>query len=375
MQKNLKLSVLSLAMASVLTGCSTVDKIIGNDDSGRDYDKQLVKELEIPKNLFNPARTQLDSNLALEAAANQAEQKASNQGVPSFSAENLSIESNLSERWLEISGMQADAVWNGLKKYLVTSGFQIEQERIDIGILKTNFIPRTEIVPASEMGPLTKLLNSWRPEVADGVLDKFVVRVEQNPANQNIRVYLNHSMMVDAGTYTGDGTEGGSGTSSSWKLRPYSPVIESEALYQLMVFFGSSSEQALSQVQISENRVEIVDGDEFNGLKFDAGVDESWTYVQAMIYRADWNVESIDTIGKSINIRVPDTLRGEESLFNKLAFWKESARTVVPEVVKLKLSEASASKSLLMVSALEGEQPLKAEQRKYLFESLGFLAK
>lgn len=372
MQTKFTLSVLSVALVGALSGCSTVDKIVGNDDSGRDYDRQLVKELEIPKNLFNPARTQLDSNLALSAAEKQVMQKTAEKGVPNFKADNLKIESNLSERWLEISGMDSDTVWSGIKKYLVTSGFNIDQERKDIGILKTNFLKRTEIVPATEMGPITRLLNAWRPEVADGVLDKFVVRVEKNPANNNLRVFLNHSMMVALGQVVGLEDET---NKSSWKLRPYSPVMESEALYQLMVYFGSSTEQALSQVKISENRVEIIDGEEFNGLKLDAGSDEAWTYVQAMVYRANWDIENIDTVRQTLQVRVPENLRGEESLFNKLAFWKESDATIVPEMVTLKLSSEGNSKSLLVVKAIDGDVPLTANQRKYLFESLGFLAK
>jgi len=371
MRSNTKLIALALLSTTVLSGCSSIGSLLESDDDYRAQDRQIAKELEIPKNLFNPVQAKAQLPAALEQVEIQRQQMAQSQTIPQFQAEGVAIKSNLSERWLEISNADAATVWDGLKRFFVSSGFSIEQERKDIGIMKTNFQKREAIVPQSEMGPLTRMFNSWRPEMADGVLDKFIVRVENADA-QTLKVYFNHSMMTNSDMTVVTGEEGEA--RGNWTLRPYSPVMESEVLYQAMVFFGSSTERAMAQLQTSENRVEVVDGDEFSGVRFKAGIGQSWTYVQAMVYRAGWDVSNVDTDRNTLWVKVPENLRGEESIISKLAFWRDDVSTKLPPVVKLILSSDDKQSSTLSASVDEGQTPLTPEQRKYIFDSLGLLA-
>jgi len=368
--KTFVLSTSVLAMS--LSGCSTISNMFGSDGSYRDNEGKLVKSLEMPPNLFNPAKPKTEMSLALEKAEQDAlAEQDQYDYIPNFKAKGLAIQSNLSERWLEIDSTNSEQVWASLKRYFASSGFAISEERKDIGVMKTDYLARTELVPLDDVGPITKMLNSWRPELADGVYDKFTARVETDVAAGLVRVYINHSEL-----YSPDANEARE-IDRQWRIKPYSPVMEAQALYQAMVFFGSSSEKALAQLKVSEQMVEMLDGEELEGLAFRANMDKSWSYLQAMIYRASWSIDKVKASHNELWVQVPKTVKEDDSFLSSLAFWRDSGKKALPDLVRLKLtqSETEAQKVVLTVSAPEGASTLNVEQRRYIFESLGLLVK
>lgn len=358
-------------MALSLSGCSTVSNMFGSDGSYRDSEAKMVKTLEVPPNLFSPANPKTEMSLALKKAEQDTlAEKDQYDYIPNFKAKGLSIKSNLSERWLEVQSTNSEQVWSSLKRFFAGLGYGIAEERKDIGIMKTDYLERTELAPLKNVGTITKLLNSWRPELADGVYDKFIARVETVPGNGTVRIYINHNML-----YSPDANEARE-IDRQWRIKPYSPVMEAEMLYQTMVFFGSSSEKALAQLKITENMVEVVDGEEFDGLAFRANLEQSWGYLQAMIYRAGWSIDKVKASHNELWVKVPKTIKEDDSLLSSLAFWRESGKKALPDLLKLKLkqSEKESEKVILTVSAPEDASPLNEKQRRYIFESLGLLA-
>jgi outer membrane protein assembly factor BamC len=258
----------------------------------------------MPPNLFNPGKAKSNLSLALaQAEQDVLAQQDSYDHIPNFKADGLSIQSNLSERWLEIDSMNSEEVWSGLKRFLESAGFTVDDERKDIGVMKTKYLQRSELVPLDDVGPLTKMLNSWRPELAQGVYDKFVARVETDLNANNTRVYFSHHML-----YSPEANETRD-LGDRWRIKPYSPEMEAQALYQAMVFFGSSSEKALAQLKVTEKMVEIVDGEEFRGLSLRADLEKSWSYVQAMVYRANWQMDKVRIAEHKMWIKVPDSAK------------------------------------------------------------------
>ncbi len=367
-----KTVVLTTSLATLgLSGCSTISNMFGTDGSYREDEAKLVKQLEMPPNLFNPAKPQTEMAAALQKAEQDAlAEKDTYDYIPNFKAKGISINHNLSERWMEISTQNSEQVWSSLKRFFVSKGFAIEVERKDIGLLKTDFIKRTELANLEDVGALTKLFNSWRPTVADGIYDKYTARVATDVEKGTVKIFINHSEM-----WSPDANEARE-IDRQWRLRPYSPVMEAAALYQAMVFFGSSSEQALAQLKITEQNVEIVEGEELQGLAFRTSMDQAWSYLQAMIYRAAWNIDSVKTVNNELWVQVPASLREEDGFLSGLAFWRDAGEKNLPEKVRLKLeqSETDAEKVILTVKEPEGETPLNEAQRKYIFESLGLLA-
>ena len=366
-----KTLVLTSSLAALgLSGCSTISNMFGTEGSYREDEAKLVKQLEMPPNLFNPAKPQTEMSLALLKAEQDAlAQKDQYDHIPNFKAEGLRINSNLSERWIEIKSQNSEQVWSSLKRFFIAQGFAIETERKDIGVMKTDFLARTESAIMEDVGPITRLLNSWRPTLADGIYDRFTARVETDPAQGIVKVYMNHSEM-----WSPDANEARE-IDRQWRLRPYSPVIEAQGLYQALVFFGSSSEKALAQLKITEQKVEVVEGEELEGLAMRTSMDQAWSYLQAMIYRAAWSIDNVKASHNELWVRVPESVRKDDSFLSSLAFWRDSGKKALPEVVKLMLtaSESDSEKVLLTVKASEGNTPLNEDQRRYVFESLGLL--
>jgi outer membrane protein assembly factor BamC len=355
-----------------LSGCSMFQNSENTyQNNYRDSETEIVQTLEMPPNLFNPgqAKSQLAETLALLEQDKKLEQSGHNH-IPTFKADGLSIKSNLSERWLEIESIESEQVWQNIKQFLQSFGFTIAEERKDIGVLNTEYLKRTELVPQDDVGLITKLLNSWRPELAEGIFDKFVVRIETDINATVTRVYFSHHML-----YSPEVNETIEG-SERWKIKPYRPEMEAQALYQAMVFFGTSRNKALAQLNVSEQMVELVEGEEFSHLVLRASLDKGWSYLQAMIYRANWQVNQTDSTLYSLWVEVPTVVKQEKSLLSSLAFWRSSEQQDLPDVVKLQLrvSEDDAKKTLLTVQSTDDATPLKGSQRRYIFESLGLLA-
>jgi outer membrane protein assembly factor BamC len=366
-----KVAISTSLIAMSLSGCSTTTGMFGSDSEYRDSEGKVVQNLEMPPNLFNPGKAKSNLSLALaQAEQDVLAQQDSYDHIPNFKADGLSIQSNLSERWLEIDSMNSEEVWSGLKRFLESAGFTVSDERKDIGVMKTKYLQRSELVPLDDVGPLTKVLNSWRPELAQGVYDKLVARVETDVNANKTRVYFSHHML-----YSPEANEARD-LGDRWRIKPYSPEMEAQALYQAMVFFGSSSEKALAQLKITEKMVEIVDGEEFQGLSLRADLEKSWSYVQAMVYRANWQMDKVRIAEHKMWIRVPDSAKKEDSFLSSLAFWKDTGKADLPEVVELQLttSEKDATQTILTVKTTEVNNPLNVQQRRYVFESLGLLA-
>ncbi len=367
--KTVVISTSLLAMS--LSGCSTIKGMFGSEGNYRDSEGKVVQNLEMPPNLFNPGRAKSNLSLALaQAEQDTLAEQDSYDHIPNFKAEGVSIQSDLSERWLEIESTNSEEVWAGLKRFFESVGFVVAEERKDIGVMKTEYQQRSELVPLNDIGPLTKLLNSWRPELAQGVYDKYITRVETDVTGQKTRVYFSHHML-----YSPDANEARE-LGDRWRIKPYSPVMEAEALYQAMVFFGSSSEKALAQLKISEKMVEIIDGEEFQGLSLRADLEKSWNYVQAMVYRANWQIDKVRLAERQMWVQVPESAKKEDSFFSSLAFWKSAGKADLPDVIELQLttSETDPTQTILKANSAEDNKPLNAEQRRYVFESLGLLA-
>lgn len=358
----------TLIVSVGLSGCSTVKGLFGSDDDYRQNQEKMVQNLEMPPNLFNPAKTQNATSLALldaERKALAAKRSSESGKIPTFQADGLRILSNLSERWLEIDSNDSQMIWGQLNQFFNSLGYKIDQERKDIGIMKTAFLERSEVTPTYDQGPITRLLNSWRDQYAVGIYDRFTARVEQ--ADATVKIYFAHHMMYSE---EANKTVGGG---DNWSLKPSNPVMEAEALYQAMVFFGSTPEKALAQLAATEKKVEVVDGEEFAGLNVQAGFDETWDYLQSAVYRAGWDIAKVNQSKGSVIVKVPETARNEESFLSRLAFWKDKDKTAIPENLVMNVKSEEAGKSFIEVKAPEGESSLNAEQRRYIFESLGLL--
>uniref|UniRef100_Q31FD0 Outer membrane protein assembly factor BamC n=1 Tax=Hydrogenovibrio crunogenus (strain DSM 25203 / XCL-2) TaxID=317025 RepID=Q31FD0_HYDCU len=375
----------AISFSFLVTGCSSTPSSQKNADSVLDYDadtsyrdteKSLSKDLAVPPNLFLPSKKQDEFDIAISKASTLEEEY---RYIPTYRADNLMVKSNLSERWLEIKGMSSEKVWQGVQSFLVSLGMPVKEARKDTGFIRTEFVPRKELVPLDDQGPLTKLLNSWRPELADGLYDRLIAQVEYDADKDVTRVYFHHYVVSDPSV--ADSEDAAVVVDSGWKVKPYNPLIEAEALYQAMIFFGASQGESLKAIQMTQNQVHSEQDDATNGLKVDASPAETWSYLKAMLYRSGWFYEHIKPVTKEVWVIVPESARKENSLGSKLAFWRsdDDAEKYIPKRIKFTVETLNeqtpdrSSGSLLKVETAEASEPLTREKRHYIFESLGLL--
>lgn len=372
---------LALAAACVLTlsGCASMGGSSADASADEDYrlnSGTLARTLETPPDLFAPSQNAEGLQQFIKEVAAGKEY----QFVPTYRAQSVSVKSNLSERWLEIRTGDSQKVWEGVLEYLQSVGLKVSEARKDIGLIKTQFQLREQRVPLAATPGLTGVLNKLSPVLANGILDRFVVQVESDAAKGVVRVYFRHHMMVNAEfkqTALGEDMNG-------WQLRPYDPRMEAESLYEAMIFFGSKTETARQQLAATEQMMAVSkDADaekRFTGVSFKAAVDESWRYVKAQVYRANWQVDTLNNEQYVMVIKVPEQVQDDTSTLGKLAFWK-TASDLAAERIPAKLvlrftkmkAEAGADQTLVKVYAQQSNTPLTADKQRYIFEALGLL--
>ena len=366
-----------LAMTTGMSGCSSLskafnwgDSVWGSDRDYRQTEAGLADALDVPPSLVKP-RTQDSLALLNAREAAMFEQgklpsqvaQLSKRDIPSYKAKGVAVRGNLTARWLALEGVSADTVWEGVQRFLRSLGYEIKEANRATGIIRTAYLPRKEIVPMVDVSPLTRLLNKWRPEVAEGAMDRFTVHVTAKGDSRQAQVLFHHHQVFKQSDDNID----------VYTVKPYDPVKELEMLYQSAIFFGASKEAALKQVQVSAHTVEIVQGSELRGLKLHAPLSESWAYLQSMIWRADWNVEKVMPERHQMVVNLQPE-KEKEGFWSKLAFWRK--RNNLPEQVILTLAplKGQPNMTLLTVDPVEATTPLTADQRKAIFRQLGLLA-
>ncbi|WP_024850761.1 outer membrane protein assembly factor BamC [Hydrogenovibrio kuenenii] len=376
----LKRAAVIMMAAFFLASCSSTasknanDVLNNYDDTDyRTTETKLAPNLEVPPNLLAPRAAPDGFAQALK------EEKADEpkQTIPTYKAQNIKVESNFSERWLVIKSLSSDQVWKGVTAFLTSSGFKIKESRKDIGLIKTDFTPRKEIVPPDAMSSITRVLNSWRPELATGGYDRVTARIVYDADKNETRVYFYNTTIYDA-TSINDNDSITVEDATGWRIRHYSPLAEAVTLYQALIFFGTSQEDALKQIQSVEQQRQLVGGDsEFEGVLFNADKDTVWNYLIAMVYRSGWQIDHMKPKSYALWVKIPEGLKKDKSFMSKLAFWKSDG-VAKPVVVKLSLSDvkdAKTTQSLLRVQALESATPLNADQQKAIVQSMGLLTK
>lgn len=353
------LKLVGLAFVLIgLAGCSTLSDVYNGDDDYRVQEAQLAKKLEMPPNFVernnsSPVLTQQVVSADLSEV----------ETIPSYQLDGLTVKSNLVERWLEFDGIDAKQVWTGLQQFIQKQGFKVDEERLDIGLITTQYLARSEQAPVEqELGKISRMLNSWRPELVSGIYDRFSIQLIEDSETDKVKVTFRHHMML----------ADSSANATDWVLRPYDPMMESIALYQAMIFFGATQLQAIEAIETAVYYQENLDGEELAGLVLAASRSQSWDYLQSMIYRGDWQVKSTKPTVYEVWVVAP-----KSSISSKGFFARLFSRDAGPDLVRLKLSQhdANPDQTLLSLAVEEGQRPLTPEQRRKILTALGLLEK
>lgn len=324
---NRKLSVTLVALSIGVGGCSTSML----DSKKIDYKSaKQVSTLEIPPDLTAPSRddryTVPDSaprgvatysNYSTDRAS---QPQTSGPEVLPVSKDNIRIERAGAQRWLVVPGTP-EALWPQIKDFWIESGFILNIDRPEIGVMETDWAEDRAKIPQD-------WLRSTIGRVFDGLWstslrDKFRTRIEEGKEPGTVEVFISHRGVEEV--FTSQAQE-----RTSWQPRPSDPELEAEMMSRLMIRLGVEEARAAEIVQaepVSERARLTAVG---NGVKLevDESFDRAWRRVGLALDRLGFAVEDRDRTQGLYFVRYidPDAGSGQEApgMLSKLAFWRSS---------------------------------------------------
>jgi len=321
---------MTLALASALAGCSTVENFLQGDKL--DYRSQSAKTspLEVPPDLtqlqrdgrYAPAGGSVSASSyqsgagAAAAAAAPATTQSSSSVAPNALGE-MRVVREGNQRWLVVP-MPADQLWPQLREFWTERGFNLVIDNAQAGVMETDWAENRAKIPQD-------IVRRTIGRVVDGLYDtgerdRFRTRVERN--GEITEVYISHRGMVE--NLIGDRTS----QTTVWGPRPSDPGLEAEILTRLMVKLGTkdaATKETVAKVAVPPTSTAPVRARAVPGqpaLQVDEGFDRAWRRVGLALDRGGFTVEDRDRAGGLYFVRYVDPAKAstntEPGFFGKL---------------------------------------------------------
>lgn len=317
--------VVAATAVLALSGCS--GKLI----EGKKIDYKSagkVNPLAVPPDLSAPPTS--DRYAIPESAASSAtyseysegQQGARNSGPTTAAVlpgvEKVRFERGGSQRWLVVEA-DAETLWPAVREFWQDSGFLIDRELPDIGIMETDWAENRAKIPDSTLRKLIgKVLDQAYsyPE-----RDRFRTRLEHGEDPGTTEIFISHRgvYQVVVGERQSEQVK--------WQMRPTDPELEAEMLLRLMRRLGAKDEQAAAQAPPAVPRAQIAkNGDVPEALVLDDSFDRAWRRVGLALDRVGFTVEDRDRSKGLYYVRYLDPDidgKGKSgSGWSRLAFWR-----------------------------------------------------
>ena len=328
---NHRLSRLTLALLAIsAAGCTILPespKIEYKSAAGK------VPTLEVPPDLSQITK---DDRFAVPDAAGKGSATFSSYTAdrsPAAQAQNstvlpqvdkVRVERSGNQRWLVVA-LPADSLWDTVKDFWQETGFLVNVERPDAGVMETDWAEnRAKIGDDIIRNTIGKLLDSL---YSTGERDKFRTRFEPGVEPGTTDVFISHRGMEEV--YTSSAKE-----DTRWQPRPPDPELEAEMLRRLMVRLGSEEKRAAAAVATAkvEPRAKLAKADDGSGtLEVLERFDRAWRRVGLALDRVGFTVEDRDRSKGLYFVRYVDpevdNAKKDGGMMSKLAFWKKSETT------------------------------------------------
>ena len=325
---NHRLSRLTLALLAISAASCTIlpdaPKIEYKSAAGK------VPTLEVPPDLSQITK---DDRFAVPDAAGKGSATFSSytaDRTPAAQAQNsnvlpqvdkVRVERSGNQRWLVVA-LPADKLWDTVKDFWQETGFLVNIERPDAGVMETDWAEnRAKIGDDVIRNTIGKLLDSL---YSTGERDKFRTRFEQGVEPGSTDIFISHRGMEEV--YTSSAKE-----DTRWQPRPPDPELEAEMLRRLMVRLGSEEKRAAAAVATAkaEPRAKLAKADDGSGtLEVLERFDRAWRRVGLALDRVGFTVEDRDRSKGLYFVRYvdpeADNTKKDSGMMSKLAFWKKS---------------------------------------------------
>jgi outer membrane protein assembly factor BamC len=300
----------ALAFALSLGGCAVSDYL---EEKGRiDYKSAASvprRTLEVPPDLVTPraderfgvpgARSADRTLSSFERDRTQAAARPAASGVLP-AAPGVRLERSGQQRWLVVDA-PVDKVWVPLRDFWTETGFTLEVDSPETGILETNWLENRARVPLDFIRrTLGKVVDGL---YSTGTLDKFRVRVERLPDGRS-EIYVTHRGLEEVAT-------GVVRDSFIWQRRAPEPDLEAEMLNRISVKLtgGQRAEQLVAAGKATPQEIRDVrisgQGPD-RGIDIDDPFDRAWRRVGLALDRGGFTVEDRDRSRGAFFVRYID---------------------------------------------------------------------
>ena len=355
---NRRLSGLTLSLLAIaLAGCSILP-----DSRKIEYKSaSKVPTLEVPPDLSQIAK---DDRFVVPDALGKGSatfSAYSAERTPLAQAQNATVlptvdkvrvERSGNQRWLVVAA-PPDKLWDNVKDFWQETGFVINLERPDAGVMETDWAEnRAKIDDDIIRNTIGKLLDSL---YSTGERDKFRTRFEPGSEPGTIDIFISHRGMEEV--YTSSAKD-----ETRWQPRPPDPELEAEMLRRLMVRLGSDEKRAETAIATAkaEPRAKLAKSVDGAGtLEVYERFDRAWRRVGLALDRVGFTVEDRDRSRGLYFVRYVDpevdNRKKDDGWVSKLAFWKSTEPPASSKVqYRIYVSDAGAQSTVQVLSSEGG---------------------
>ncbi|MBL0075959.1 MAG: outer membrane protein assembly factor BamC [Rhodocyclaceae bacterium] len=235
----------------------------------------------------------------------------------------MRVERAGTQRWLVVPGT-AEQLWPNIKDFWAETGFLINVELPEAGIIETDWAENRAKLPQDVLrNTLGKVFDSAysTPE-----RDKFRTRLEKSAEPGMVEIYISHRGLYEI--YINEGK-----SETKWQPRPADVELEAEMLRRLMVRLGTDEIRAATLVDkaAAPQRAKLTRASDGAGtLIVEESFDRAWRRVGLALDRVGFTVEDRDRTQGLYYVRYIDpdvdaAGKGSEGgFFSKLAFWRSN---------------------------------------------------
>ena len=289
-------SALALAGVISLSACTFVGNVLEpNKIDYKSASKAATISLEVPPDLTQIRRDNrfsVPNSTQGSATASSYNLQKGNAAqstaavIAPLQVKSMRIERDGSQRWLVVN-QTPEVLWPQIKDFWQDSGFLINVESQDAGVMETDWAENRAKIPQDIIrNTLGKVLDSL---YSTGERDKFRTRLERT-ADGNVEIYISHRGAQEV-------LVGSQKDSTVWTPRPNDSGLEAEFLSRLMVRLGADGERAkvaVSSPVESKTRAKLIKTADATYIETDEGFDRSWRRVGLALDRIGFTVEDRD---------------------------------------------------------------------------------
>jgi outer membrane protein assembly factor BamC len=377
----LKMAVTALAAAVLLAACSTVSKQLEGDKvEYKSASEKKLPPLEVPPDLTRPSGDDRyavpDINPKGQATYSEYNKERTTAPDPSRatvlpSQADARVERAGTQRWLVVKG-EPDAVWQVVKEFWQETGFIINIENPDAGVMETDFAESRAKVDAGVVRNfLGKVLDSIS---STAERDKFRTRLERGTEPGTTEIYISHRGMEEVFTNSNK-------DQTMWQPRPPDPDLEAEMLRRLMARFGVKQERAKTEVAQAAQapaRATLLKGQGGSGtLSINDQFDRAWRRVGLALDRVGFTVEDRDRSKGLYFVRYVDPdadnkTTQSKGFFSKLNPFGKGDKKPGSEQFRIQVTDADSVSKVNVLNKDGGEEKSETATRilSLLYEQL-----